>query len=73
MRDWAHTRICNVQTVTRTIARLLTTKPRNIYDCVDIVSTSSIFLRQCFKLRKRLGFTQAIYITEIYLHILKKV
>ena len=36
-------RTCNVQIVTRTIARLSTTKPTNVSDCVDIVSTSGIF------------------------------
>ena len=71
MGNWAHARICNVYTVTRPIARLSTTKPINISDCVDIVPTSGIFfMRQCLK---RLAFTQAIYMTEIYLHILEMV
>ena len=65
-------RICNVQTVTRTIARLSTTQSINISDCVDIVSTSGIF-KAMFKLCKMLAFTQVIYLTEIYLHILEKV
>ena len=74
MRDWAHARICNVHTVTRTIARLSTTKPINISDCVDIVPTCGIFFEAMFKLYKRLAFTQAIYIlTKILLHILEKV
>ena len=43
MRDWAHARICNVQTVTIPIVRLSTTKPINISDFVDIVLTLGIF------------------------------
>ena len=65
-------RICNVQTVTRSIARLSTTKPINISNCVDIISTLGIFYSM-FKVCKRLAFTQAFYITEIYLHIIEKV
>ena len=67
MRDWAHEKISNVHNLTR----LSTTKPLNISDYVDIVPTSSIF-DAMFKLCKRLAFTQAIYITEIYVHILEK-
>ena len=43
MGNWAHARICYVHTVTRPIARLSTTKPITISDCVDIVPTLGIF------------------------------
>ena len=66
MGNWAHARIRNVHTFTRPIARLSTTKPKNISDCVDIVPASGILFEAMFKLYKRLTFTQAIYMSLIF-------
>ena len=52
-------RICNVQNVTRTIARFSTTKPIK-YLTVWILFQPPVFFLVMFKLSKRLAFTQAI-------------